>query len=119
MDSKCKILIVDDNADAADLTAEILRMHGMEVQVAYGGLEGIAAARDVKPNVIFLDLGMPELDGYQVAMTLRADDTFKDVRIIALTAWGDSVVRQRTEAAGFNMHMTKPARFGELLAVCQ
>lgn len=114
-----KILVVDDNVDAADLTAEILRMHGLKVDVAYGGIEGIAVAREVMPNVIFLDLGMPGLDGYQVAKELRSDRSFQGVKIIALTAWGDMGVRQKTQDAGFDLHMTKPARLFELVAACE
>lgn len=67
-----KILVVDDNRDSADMTAQMLQMYGLEVQVAYGGPEGLAAARANRPSLIFLDIGMPLLDGYQVAAAVRA-----------------------------------------------
>ena len=114
-----KVLVVDDNADAADLTVEILRMHGVDAMAAHGGAEAIAAAREFAPSVIFLDLGMPEVDGYEVAKTLRADHTFDSVKIVALTAWGDIDSRDRTEKAGFNSHLLKPANFSTLLEFTQ
>lgn len=119
MGSARKILIVDDNVDAADLTAEILRINGLDVDVAYGGLAGVAAARQCTPAVIFLDLGMPEMDGYEVARTLRSDEAFRDVKIVALTAWGDELSRVRSREAGFDLHLTKPASFVTLMQIAQ
>lgn len=119
MASAKKILIVDDNVDAADLTAEMLRLYGHEVDVAYGGPEGLAAARAIAPSVIFLDIGMPEMDGYQVAAALRADEAFRGVKIVALTAWGDAAAREKSKAAGFDLHLTKPANFHNLLDIAQ
>ncbi|WP_229487776.1 response regulator [Pseudoduganella lutea] len=117
MASSKKILIVDDNVDAADLTADVLRMHGLDVTVAYGGLEGLAAAKTSGAGVIFLDLGMPGMDGYEVARRLRADGAFGATTIVALTAWGDSAARERTAAAGFDLHLTKPASLAMLVDV--
>lgn len=117
MASVRKILVVDDNADAADLAAEYLRAFGGDVSVAYGGIDAVAAARAAVPNVIFLDIGMPGMDGYQVARTLRADATFGDVKIVALTAWGDSDSREMAKMAGFDFHITKPANLETLLTL--
>ena len=103
------VLVVDDNVDAADMTAEVLRMHGMTVFVAYGGIDGLAQARTLMPSVIFLDLGMPVMDGCAVASALRQDEAFRSVKLVALTAWGDEQSRERTQAAGFDHHLTKPA----------
>lgn len=119
MASAKRILIVDDNVDAADLVAEGLRLFGLEVNVAYGGQEGLAAAKAFCPNVIFLDIGMPVLDGYEVAMALRADETLQAVKLVALTAWGDAVSRERSKAAGFDLHITKPASFSMLREIAQ
>jgi CheY-like chemotaxis protein len=119
MASAKKILIVDDNVDAADLTAEMLRLYGLEVDVAYGGPEGLAAAKATAPSVIFLDIGMPIMDGYQVATALRSDEAFRGVKIVALTAWGDAASRERSKAAGFDMHLTKPANLTNLLDIAQ
>jgi CheY-like chemotaxis protein len=110
-----RVLIVDDNIDAADLTADYLRVFGADVSVAYGGAEALAAARASLPHVIFLDIGMPGMDGYEVAQALRADGLFHDVKIIALTAWGDQASRDKSRASGFDLHLTKPANLSTLL----
>lgn len=115
MASEKTILIVDDNVDAADLTADYLRIFGAHVSVAYGGSEALLAARTVFPDVIFLDIGMPSVDGYDVAKALRADGRFNSVTIIALTAWGDTDSRERSKAPGFDLHLTKPADFSTLV----
>lgn len=117
MNGNSRILVVDDNVDAADLLAEYLRVFGVDVVVAHGGIEGLALARALLPTVIFLDIGMPEVDGYQVAMSLRADTTFDNVKIIALIAWGDVQSREKSKSAGFDLHLTKPASLDVLLAL--
>ncbi len=114
-----KILIIDDNVDAADLTAEALRLFGLHVEVAYGGLEGLAAARVLSPSLIFLDIGMPELNGYQVAAALRADEVLCEVKLVALTAWSDAASMAQCEAAGFDTHLIKPANLESLLKIAQ
>jgi len=110
-----KILIVDDNVDAADLTAELLRHFGLSVNVAYGGHEALAAVKAIVPDVIFLDIGMPVMDGYAVAKALRCEADLAHVKIVALTAWGDQGSREKTKAAGFDYHLTKPAPLADLL----
>lgn len=107
--------MVDDNIDAANMTADVLRMFGINVAVAYGGVEALAAAESERPDVVFLDLGMPVMDGYAVAQALRASPAFGRLRIIALTAWGDQASRDKTKAAGFDLHLTKPAQISELV----
>lgn len=86
MDTSITILVVDDNVDAANLLAEYLRAYGVNVFVAYGGVEALALARALLPTIIFLTIGMPEFDGYQVAMSLRSEPIFDLVKIVALTA---------------------------------
>lgn len=110
-----RILVVDDNADAADMTAQMLQMYGLNVQVAYGGLEGLSIARSARPDIIFLDIGMPIMDGYQVAAAIRADKMLNDIKLVALTAWGDEASRVKARAAGFDKHLTKPANIVELV----
>jgi CheY-like chemotaxis protein len=109
------ILVVDDNADAADMTAQMLQMYGLDVQVAYGGAEGLSIARAIHPDIIFLDIGMPIMDGYQVAAAIRADGMLNDIKLVALTAWGDEASRAKARTAGFDMHLTKPANIVELV----
>lgn len=110
-----RILVVDDNTDAADLIAEYLAFEGFEVDVAYGGADAIAKARALRPHIIFLDIGMPVMDGYQVATTLRGADWFPATRIVALTAWGDPASRERTRASGFDAHLVKPTQLENLI----
>lgn len=117
MGSARKILVVDDNVDAANLTAELLRHFGLIVEVAYGGREGFAAALATAPDVMFLDLGMPVMDGYEVAKALRAEVTMRRIKIVALTAWGDQAAREQTKIAGFDLHLIKPAAISELVAI--
>lgn len=112
-----RVLVVDDNVDAADLTAEVLRHFGLRVEVAYGGREGFAAAKALAPDVIFLDLGMPHMDGYAVAKALRGDVVLRRTKIVALTAWGNQADREQTKAAGFDMHLVKPASIADLLNI--
>lgn len=110
-----KILVVDDNADAADMTAQMLQIYGLDVQVAYGGAEGLSLARSIHPDIIFLDIGMPVMDGYQVAAAIRADEVLHDIQLVALTAWGDEASRSKARAVGFDKHLTKPANIVELI----
>jgi len=119
MNASAVVLVVDDNIDAADMTAEVLRMHGISVAVAYGGVEGLEAARLLTPLVIVLDVGMPVMNGCEVAAALRKEEAFRQVKLVALTAWGDSESRERTQAAGFDLHLTKPASLDILVQAVQ
>jgi CheY-like chemotaxis protein len=110
-----RILVVDDNKEAADITAELLGLHGYVTAVAYSGLPGLDKARTFEPDVVLLDLGMPGMDGYQVAGALRALPDFDHVALIAFTAWGDPVTRQRVRDTGFDGHVVKPASLDNIL----
>ncbi len=99
------------------MTAQILQCYGFTVQVAYGGPEGLAAARAGHPALIFLDIGMPMMDGYEVAKAVRADEALGDVKLVALTAWGDDASRRKAKAAGFDMHLLKPAHPTKLVEI--
>jgi signal transduction histidine kinase len=104
-----RILVVDDNRDAADSLRTLLKFLGADVDVAYGGVEALAAIEKLHPAVVLLDLGMPEIDGYEVARRLRQQPEFDDVTLIALTGWGQEEDRRRAESAGFDHHLVKPA----------
>jgi CheY-like chemotaxis protein len=103
-----RILVVDDNRDLAQGLARLLRMLGHEVKVAHDGPEGIEAARDYRPDVILLDIGLPRLDGYSVARALRQEEAFRDTLIIAISGYGQEEDRLRSIEAGMNHHLTKP-----------
>lgn len=110
-----RILIVDDNRDAADLLAQVLALHGHITEVAYDGLTGLAAVERFCPDLVFLDIGMPQLDGYQVAGRVRQMRHLPQPLLIAFTAWSDDEAKARVIAAGFDLHLTKPADFNVLL----
>lgn len=110
-----RVLVVDDNADAAWLVAEMLGVHGHTARVAKGGADALSAVKVFSPEVVFLDLSMPDVDGFQVAVELRRTPGLETVRIVALSAWGDDAFRARSAAAGFDAHLAKPAPIAELL----
>jgi PAS domain S-box-containing protein len=103
-----KVLVVDDNRDAADSVAVLLRLSGHEVQVAYDGIDGLAAARRFTPDVVLLDIGLPGTDGLEVARQIKAIDSLAHARLIAMTGYGQDKDRQATTEAGFALHLTKP-----------
>jgi PAS domain S-box-containing protein len=105
-----RVLVVDDNEDAAQTTSHLLAMLGHSTEVANDGLKALQIARAFRPDVVFLDIGMPGMDGYQVARTLRREDETKQTVLVAVTGWGsmDDIVHARK--AGFDHHLTKPVR---------
>jgi two-component system, chemotaxis family, CheB/CheR fusion protein len=105
-----RVLIVDDNADAAEtLRLLMTTISGGEVQTASSGAEALKIGADLRPDVVLLDLGMPGMDGYEVARRMRKESWGKDVVLVALTGWGQDQHRRRSEEVGFDRHMTKPA----------
>ena len=103
-----RILVVDDNADAAETLAMLLRVTGHEVTVAHDGPSALQAAAIQPLDVIFLDIGMPNMDGLEVAQRLRQSPNTAQVVLVALTGWGLEEDRRRTRAAGFDYHLVKP-----------
>jgi CheY-like chemotaxis protein len=106
---KQRILVVDDNLDAAESLALMLRLEGHEVRVAHDGSTALATVEADPPDVVFLDIGMPVMDGYEVARRLRQQPGLDHVLLVALTGWGQEEDRQRSQEAGFDHHLTKPA----------
>jgi PAS domain S-box-containing protein len=107
-DSSRRVLVADDNRDAADSLAMLLSLAGHEVRVAHGGDAALAEARAFRPEVALLDIGMPDVDGYGVARALRTEPWGRQLRIVALTGWGQDGDKQLAAEAGFDAHLTKP-----------
>ncbi|WP_409268989.1 PAS domain-containing protein [Massilia sp. BHUDP2] len=105
-----RILVVDDNVDAAMTLSMILEACGYVTQVAHGGIEALAAAHAFRPQVAFLDIGMPGMDGYETARAMRRLEGLEDVRLVALTGWGAESDRRKSNEAGFDQHLTKPVQ---------
>jgi CheY-like chemotaxis protein len=103
-----RIMIVDDNKDAGDALAMLLELAAHEVRVAYSGRVALALAQTFRPEVAFIDIGMPDLNGYEVAQALRREPWGAQIRLVALTGWGQHDDRQRAKDAGFDRHLTKP-----------
>ncbi|MEO7999549.1 MAG: response regulator [Gemmatimonadaceae bacterium] len=112
-----RILVVDDNRDAADSLAALLRSHGHSVVVVHDGREGIAHARVQEPEIIFLDIGLPTMDGYEVCRTLRSWRADDPTQIYAMTGYGQDRDRERAREAGFNAHFVKPVDFARILEI--
>jgi len=103
-----RILIVEDNRDAARTLQILLQRYGHEVALAHSGLAGMEAARHWQPEVVLCDLGLPEMDGYEVARALRSDPATAPARLIAVSGYGQEEDRRRSEECGFDLHLTKP-----------
>jgi len=103
-----RILVVDDNVDVADTTAAILGLSGHTLCIAHGGAEALAQAEAFRPEVVLLDIGLPVMDGYEVARRLRELPATREVLLIALTGYGQATDRQRGREAGFDEHLLKP-----------
>jgi CheY-like chemotaxis protein len=104
----CKILVADDNRDAADSLSLVLEMAGHEVYTAHDGQGALAAAREHRPRIAILDIGMPDMSGYEVATAIRRETWGGDVYLLAITGWGQTEDKERARLAGFDEHLTKP-----------
>ena len=111
-----KVLLVDDNEDAALLLSELLRMQGHEVVVVHDGVAALKARVSFRPDVALLDIGLPVMDGYELAGRLRADQPTPHLRLIAITGYGEEKDKLRSKAAGFEEHLVKPVNVEQ---VCQ
>ncbi|MEO6445105.1 MAG: PAS domain S-box protein [Gemmatimonadaceae bacterium] len=112
-----RLLVVDDNQDAANSLAMLLKLQGHEVRVAFSGVAALEIANTYTPDVVFLDIGMPGMDGYDVARLLRQQPGLEHLVLAALTGWGQREDRRRTAEAGFNHHLVKPVEPKALEAV--
>ena len=115
--SGCRILVVDDNKDSADSLKMLLRLKGNDIRTAYDGLEAVDVAETFRPELVLLDIGLPKLNGYEVARRIRQQSWGREVILVALTGWGQEEDRRRSQEAGFNAHMVKPVDLEELHAL--
>jgi CheY-like chemotaxis protein len=109
-----RVLVVDDNADAADSLVALLGLIGHETRVAHEGHGGYRAALDFVPDLVFLDIGLPGMNGHEVARAIRATPGLEQVVLVALTGWGAQSDMSRSHEAGFDQHLTKPVSMGAL-----
>ena len=110
-----RVLIADDNRDAAESLAMLLEMDGHAVTVVHDGRQALASIEASRPEVALLDIGMPEMDGYEVARQVRGDTRNQRMMLIAVTGWGQQSDKDRALAAGFDLHFTKPIEPQRLL----
>ncbi|RKG76748.1 response regulator, partial [Corallococcus exercitus] len=109
-----RVLIVDDNRDAADVLSESLEFLGCTTRVAYDGPTGLEAAKAFRPEIALLDIGLPVMDGYELARLLRQQEEPRPMKLVAVTGYGQESDRQRSKAAGFDAHLVKPLHFETL-----
>ncbi len=112
-----RVLVVDDNHDAADALAALLELDGNEVHVAHDGEAALELAHGIRPQVVLLDIGLPRMNGYEVAERMRTTDWGASALLLALTGWGHPEDRQRSERAGFDEHLIKPVEIEALEAL--
>jgi PAS domain S-box-containing protein len=115
--SRCRILVVDDNKDAADSLAMLLRVDGNDIRTAYDGAEALEVAEVFHPEVVLLDIGLPKLNGYDVARRMRQQPWGHSATLVALTGWGKDEDRRLSQDAGFNAHLVKPVDLAVLEAL--
>jgi CheY-like chemotaxis protein len=112
-----RILVVDDNVDAADMLRDVLVARGHDVQVAYNGPDALDLAMSFRPQVALLDIGMNDMDGHELAGRLRREPTTAEMLLVAVTGWGQEEDQRRAIAAGFDAHLTKPADADAIVAL--
>jgi CheY-like chemotaxis protein len=112
-EASMRVLVVEDSIDSAETLAELIGRWGHEVRLAYDGASALRVAREFRPQVILLDIGLPDMDGYAVAHRLRGEDLGGKI-LVALTGYGEAQDRARAQQAGFDRHLTKPVDPGHL-----
>jgi len=113
-DPRLRVLVVDDNEASAITLGWAVEAEGYDVRTVFSGQAALELARDFRPDIVLLDLGMPGMSGFDVCRALRADPLFAHIKIIAQTGWGDDSARKRTAESGFDLHMTKPVNIDVL-----
>ncbi|HXY41943.1 MAG TPA: ATP-binding protein, partial [Vicinamibacteria bacterium] len=114
---RLRVLVIEDNRDAADSLRELLQLEGHEVAVAHDGREGLDRVRELRPELVLCDVGLPQMDGYAVARAIRQDPQLREVRLVALSGYALPDDLRRAEEAGFERHLAKPASREQLRAL--
>jgi CheY-like chemotaxis protein len=114
-----RVLVVDDNRDAAETLALLLKLGGHEVRALCDPLLALATLEAFRPQIAFLDVGMPKLNGLDLAGKIRASEAGSDVLLVALTGWGQDDDRRRSQEAGFDYHLVKPADPLDIETICR
>jgi CheY-like chemotaxis protein len=109
-----RVLVVDDNIDSAESLAVVLRLYGHDVRLAHDGEVALEEALSFQPDVMFLDINLPKMDGYEVARRLRLEPAMRGMTLVAMTGYGQEEERRRTREAGFHSHLVKPVDFDML-----
>src|SRR5690606_21224320 len=112
--ASARVIIIDDNEDSAEGLALCLEAEGFEVAVCHTGGSGIDRVLAIRPEIVLLDIGLPDMDGCEVAIRLRADPQLEGLRIIAMTGYGGQADQQRAREAGFDHYLVKPVDYAEL-----
>ncbi|MFO0887774.1 MAG: response regulator [Isosphaeraceae bacterium] len=112
-----RVLVVDDNVDSAQTLTTLLQLSGHETRTAHDGPDALEVAHSFRPEVVFLDIGLPRMDGYEVARRLRADGSLGGVVLVALTGWGSEEDKRKSREAGFDFHLTKPVEHTALVRI--
>ena len=112
-----RVLVVEDMSDAAQSLAEVLRLWGYQVEIAYDGLAALAAVKSFLPHAVIMDIGLPGMTGFDLAKSIKADPASKDVLLVATTGYADAAAQKISKAAGFAEHFTKPLDLDALRAV--
>jgi two-component system CheB/CheR fusion protein len=112
-----RVLFVDDNADMRAITLRLLESYGYQVRMAYNGSSALKTALEYRPDVVLLDIGLPEMDGYEVARRIRQDPALQNLVLVAVTGYGLESDRLRSQEAGFDHHLVKPVDFDTLLGL--
>lgn len=110
----CRILVADDNHDAVESMGEMLRLMGHDVRTVHDGIEALETASTFRPDVVFLDIGMPRMNGYDAARLIRAQPWGMNIVLVALTGWGQDEDKRKATEAGFDWHFTKPIKLADL-----
>jgi len=116
-DAPGRVLLIDDNVDGTEAMASLLRLRGYQVWTAFDGGAGLETAMAIRPAIMLVDIGLPTIDGYEVARRVRAEPSLRDVRLIALTGWGSARDQDLALRSGFDVHCTKPIDMNALASL--